>query len=57
MRDAKKGLTYAAQAKFRKGHEAEEWAGNGVKGLPTPGMSREGVRDGGWEGVLQFEKK
>ena len=57
VRDAKKGLTYAAQARFRKGREAEEWAGNGVKGLPTPGMSTGAVREGGWGGVMQFEKK
>lgn len=57
VRDAKKGLTYAAQARFRKGKEAEEWAGNGVRGLPTPGMGREEVRTAGWEGAVQFERK
>lgn len=54
VRDAKKGLIYKAQARFKKGMNKEEWAGRGVGGLPTPGMDVRGVRDGGWGGSLEW---
>lgn len=53
VRDAKKGVGYKAQAGFRKGKEQAKWLGNGVEGLPTPGMGKEG----GWEGVVEWAGK
>lgn len=57
VRDAKKGVVYKAQAGFRKGKEQDKWLGQGVTGLPTPGMSREGAKKAGWEGVVEWAGK
>lgn len=54
VRDAKKGVTYKAQSGFRKGKEQGAWLGNGVTGLPTPGLDTQGAKREGWEGVMEW---
>lgn len=57
LRDAKKGVTYRAQAGFMKGKEQDKWLGQGVTSLPTPGMDKETIRREGWEGVVEWAGK
>ncbi|ORY34810.1 translation protein [Naematelia encephala] len=52
VRDAKKKVTYKAQAAFIRGKDKEEWLGEGVNGLPCPAGTREMAQ--GWPDVLEW---